>query len=111
MYREVLTQIEKGKLYWSNRAAIDQIENDIRFECMHFHEKESHTEPQTYKKKKGPDVVWCKEYNSGNCSSTHSHEGRFFGQLVKKLHICSTCMKKKGRKSVTGLVTALAPTK
>ena len=61
------------------------------------------------KDKKGPEVVWCREYNQGTCSHTASHEGKFFGQTVKKLHICSTCLKRENKKLAHKASDAVCP--
>ena len=97
LYREVLTSVEKNHCDWSNMSEFDRFENDLRFEHMNTGSGKIQTDSST-KNRKSPDTVWCREYNQGTCTHSGAHVGKFFGQTVKKLHVCSSCLKKDNKR-------------
>ena len=41
--------------------------------------------------------VYCAAFNRGVCTLQESHDGEFRGRAVKLLHVCSACLRYKGK--------------
>lgn len=44
------------------------------------------------------DIFYCADFNRGKCSFETSHQGKWAGKDVMKLHICKKCLAEDGQK-------------
>lgn len=111
-YKAVILKIEKGLFAWSSQI-VEKTENMLdRAVSKYKVQKEpemirtersgdrNNFEKQKDKTRKDPGiqlksgdkVVYCADYNKNKCDKDNSHEGKFLGREVMKLHICKQCL-------------------
>lgn len=106
IYKAVILKVEKGIFKWSAElipkveSMLDRAVSTNRFkkEEPRGNEKENTERKEKYKKelgiitKTGERVVYCLEFNKNKCERESSHEGKFAGKEVFKLHVCRACL-------------------
>ena len=109
-YEEVLKQVEFGKRDWTDNledelhSLLDYRANILAREKL-TQQPEGFTKVESRKDRRGASdsatgrIVYCMEYNGGNCPQTDHHEGRFSNRKVTKFHICRKCYKEGEYKS------------
>ena len=104
-YEMILKKIEQGVLTWNHDLAaelhqhLDYRANMILRKKLAEKESFSKLEKRAMSDLKKPDnngankVVYCLDYNLGQCQQPDHHEGRFNSKKVMKFHICRKCHK------------------
>ena len=112
-----LQAIERGEASWGEVARLNaQLHSNLTFRAaIKSRERENATVAKLEKlvsrdgpakgEKKGPSketsapvgkVIYCSEYNRGNCPFQDHHEGVFNKKTVTKWHICRKCLVQEG---------------
>ena len=92
-----MSKVEKGNISWKNMEEIDRIETEVVLKCVQVVDKQSNSQKKFEFKKKS-EMVWCKEFNTGNCNQPDLHEQVFPRENGKSYHICRKCYSKKKEK-------------
>lgn len=106
VYKVVILKVEKGLFSWSNDLVIkaenmlDRAVSKMRTHKYEKPEKDIKENKMKDKNKKeiglatkqGDKVVYCLDYNKGQCDKMNSHIGKFAGKEVLKHHVCRTCL-------------------
>lgn len=109
IYKAVILKIEKGIFTWSAEI-VEKTENMLD-RAVSKNKSESQKETETQRSNKLPDknkdkarkepgiqlkngdrVVYCADFNKNKCDKDNSHEGKFGGKEVIKLHVCRNCL-------------------
>lgn len=111
IYKAIILKVEKGIFFWSSELIV-KVENMLdRAVSTNNLRKENETKDkdgpvrdkvdrQKDKNKKDPGiliksgekVIYCLEFNKNKCDKDGSHEGKFAGKEVTKLHVCRSCL-------------------
>ncbi len=79
LYKSFMYHVEKSNLLWGDLDHMDRLETLLVMKVSQVKPKRNN-----YKSVSKPDtgstqIVWCKEYNAGNCSFSESHDGMWGG--------------------------------
>lgn len=110
LYKAVILKIEKGMFTWSSEIVektenmLDravsknrmQRENEVQKDSRNLDKaekiKDKNKKEPGIQLKNGDRVVYCADFNKNRCEKQASHEGRFGGKDVIKLHVCRICL-------------------
>ncbi len=110
LYKAFLSSLEECRISWGDLDSIDRLENQVMLRLLQNTDKSDKTDSTVKTDKarkpgksnkssdKSDTIIWCKEYNKGNCTYTGNHEGLFNGEMVQQWHICRVCHSKKGHR-------------
>ena len=112
-YDQMLKKIERGEEDWNHNLGENLHEflnykaNVIMREKLQNEKdgqftKVEHKKSKTLKKNNYTGdsskykIIFCNDYNIGNCSHRDHHDGRFAGEKCTRFHICKKCYMSAG---------------
>lgn len=106
VYKAVILKVEKGLFAWSSEL-VSKVESMLDRAVSRMRTSKGTKSDSTNKEngenaknkkelgiltKQGEKIIYCLDYNRGQCDKTSSHKGKFAGKEVVKQHVCKVCL-------------------
>ena len=103
-YDQILKRIERGTQDWDEALGehlhelLNYRANVLMREQMSENNNSNFTRVENKRQKERRNdketdnrIIYCQDFNTGNCIHRDHHEGRFAGKKVTRFHICKKC--------------------